>query len=314
MAMWIAMAGSSFVGDYGGEAMAGQGEQLRSLLAREEPLLMPAAWDGISARLLQDAGFEVIGVSGAAVSMARLGLPDLGFLSMHDLVEVVRAIGQNTTAPILADVDTGFGNTLSAIRTVRAVTHAGAAGIQIEDQTFPKRCGHTAGKDVVSAEEYLSKLHAVVQERPDESLVVVARTDALAVEGVESAIDRANRALETGADVVMIEAIETVEQAERIGQEVPGHKLYNLATGGRGPRLSATELYELGFNWVVMPGIAMAGMTAGVTRAARAALHDGDDAYVAELGFTPYEFFELADLSEWRRLESQYPDRPRSDA
>lgn len=289
-----------------------QGMRLRQLLDRDRPLLMPAAWDCISARLLQNAGFEAVGVSGAALSMARLGLPDLGFLAMSDLVDAVRAIGQNTTIPILADADTGFGNTLSAIRTVRALTEAGAAGIQIEDQTFPKRCGHTSGKDVVGAEEYLTKLDAVVQERPDEALVVVARTDVLAVEGVEAAIDRANRAIEAGADVVMIEAIETVEQAERIGREVPGHKLYNLATGGLGPRLTVAELAHLGFDWIVMPGIAMAGMTDGVTRAAEAALRDGDDEYVADLGFSPYEFFELADLSQWRRLEAKYPDRARS--
>lgn len=288
--------------------MATQGETIRQLLARDRPLVMPAAWDCVSARLLQNAGFEVIGVSGAALSIARLGMPDLGFVSMTELVDTVRAIVQNSRVPILADADTGFGNTLSAIRTVRALADAGAAGLHIEDQTFPKRCGHTSGKDVIPADQYLAKLRAVVQERPDPDLLVVARTDALAVEGVDAAIDRANRAIEVGADVVMVEAIETIEQAERIGREVPGHKLYNLATGGRGPRLTVAELHELGFNWIVMPGIAMAGIADGITRAAEAALRDGDDEHVAQLGFTPSHFFELADLSAWRQLELTYPD------
>lgn len=288
--------------------MSNPGEQLRLLLDRNKPLIMPAAWDSITARLLQNAGCEAIGISGAAVSMARLGLPDLGFLSLGDLVGALEAITQNTEVPILADADTGFGNSLSAIRTVRAVTKAGAAGIQIEDQKFPKRCGHTSGKDVISSDDYISKLDAVVQERPDDSLVVVARTDVLAVEGVNSAIDRAVRAIEVGADVVMIEAIETLEQVEQIGLEVPGHKLYNLATGGRGPRLTAPELFSHGFNWIVMPGIAMAGMTDGVTKAAHSALLAEDDNYVADLGFTPYKFFELADLSEWQQLAAKHAD------
>lgn len=282
------------------------GARLRALLERDGPLVMPAAWDCISARLLQEAGFEAVGISGAGVSMSRLGLPDLGFLSMTDLVDTVRAVVQATGVPILADADTGFGNALSAIRTVRALADAGAAGLHIEDQVFPKRCGHLAGKEVIGTREYLTKLRAVLDERPDPSFVVVARLDVLAVEGVDAAIERATLASEAGADVVMVEAIETPEQAQRIGSEVPGHKLYNLATGGKGPRLTVAELADLGFDWIVMPGLAMAGIADGIHRASEAALRDGDDEHVAALGFTPHGFFELAGLSEWRRLEQRY--------
>ncbi|GAA1022360.1 carboxyvinyl-carboxyphosphonate phosphorylmutase [Acrocarpospora pleiomorpha] len=288
------------------------GARLRALLARDEPLVMPGAWDCMSARLLQDAGFEAVGVSGAGVSVARLGLPDLGFLGLSDMADTVRAIAANVEVPVLADADTGFGNTLSAIRTVREFTAAGAAGLHIEDQTFPKRCGHLDGKQVISADEYLTKLSAVVQERPDPDFVVIARTDVLAVEGVDAAIDRANRALEVGADVVMIEAVETLEQVQRIGREVSGAKLYNLATGGRGPRLTVAELHGLGFGWIVMPGLAMAGVVDGIRQAAAAALRDGDDEHVAALGFSPQDFFELGGLSMWRELERKYPSETRS--
>lgn len=283
------------------------GNMLRQLLVREQPLVMPGVWDCVTAKLLEQLGFEALGVSGAGVSIARLGLPDLGFVGMTDLVDTVQAIVQNSRVPVCADADTGFGNSLNAIRTVRALTDAGAAAMHIEDQTFPKRCGHLDDKDVVSATEYLAKLSAVVNERPDPSFVIIARTDALAVEGLNSAVDRANRAIEVGADVVMIEAIETMEQMEQIGREVPGHKLYNLATGGRGPRLSVAEINRLGFDWIVMPGLAMAGVADGIRRAGSAALRDGDDKHVRALGFTPHDFFELAGLSEWKRLETTYP-------
>lgn len=282
------------------------GARLRALLAEPGPLVSPSAWDCLTARILEDAGFRAITISGAGVSVARLGLPDLGFLSLADMTDTVRAIARSVDVPVLADADTGFGNALSAVHAVRELAAAGAAGLHIEDQTFPKRCGHTDGKDVVELAEFLAKVRAVVEQRPDPAFVVVARTDALAVHGVDEAIERANGALEAGADVVMVEAATTLDEVARIGREVGGRKLYNLATGGRGPRLSVAQLHELGFDWIVMPGLAMGAVLDGVRRVADAVLRDGHDGAIAATGFAPDRFFATVGHAAWQALEDRY--------
>ncbi len=304
------MTGATPIRDPGGTP----GASLRRLLAGPETLVTPSAWDCLTARLLEEAGFPAITVSGAGVSVARLGLPDLGFAGLRDMADTVRAITRAVDVPVLADADTGFGNALSAINTLHELTAAGAAGMHLEDQTFPKRCGHLDGKSVIDVGEFIAKIRAVVDERPDPSFVIVARTDALATDGVDAAIDRARRCADAGADVVMVEAATTLKEVERIGREIDAPKLYNLATGGLGPRLTVAQLRDLGFDWIVMPALTMAAVVDGVRRMAAAALRDGDDRAAAATGFRPRGLFELAGLERWERLDARYAQSEREEA
>jgi 2-methylisocitrate lyase-like PEP mutase family enzyme len=279
---------------------------LRGLLGRSTPLVSASAWDCFTALLLEDAGFPVLHVSGASVSGSRLGLPDLGFLGLPDLADTVRSIARTVRAPLLVDADTGYGGVLQAIHTAEVLAAAGAAAIHLEDQVFPKRCGHLAGKEVVPAEEFAAKIRGVVENRPDPDFLIVARTDALAVEGVDAAIDRANRYLDAGADIAFVEAARTVAEVARIGQEVRGPKLYNLATGGVGPELGIDELGELGFAWIVVPGVALGAVLREIRAVGKRVLAERNDSAVSDTGFSPGALAELFDVGRWNELDSRY--------
>lgn len=242
---------------------------LRNRLAAGESILMPGAWDALSARLAAEAGFSTVFLSGYCVSGTQLGLPDYGFLTQTEMAEQARrTTAANPTLNVVVDGDTGYGNPLNVIRTIELWESAGAAGVFIEDQVWPKRCGHMAGKEVVPADEWLSKLRAAVDHRTD--LLVCARTDARAALDLDQAIARARAAVDTGVDAVFIEAPESVAEMERIAAEVDAPVLVaNMVEAGRTPLLTPAELTDLGYRLVVSPLTSLFTMVQAVRQSLR---------------------------------------------
>jgi 2-methylisocitrate lyase-like PEP mutase family enzyme len=226
----------------------------RRLLSQSELAVAPGAYDALTARLVEQAGFPLVYMTGAGASAAR-GYPDYGLLTLTEMVESARTIARSVAVPVLADADTGYGNELNVTRTVREFEASGVAGIHIEDQVFPKRCGHLDGKDVVGRAEFVSKIRAAVAAREDPELVIVARTDALAVHGLDDAIERANAAIDVGADVAFVEAPNTVEGVAAIPARVRGPCLLNLVGGGRTPVGDLRAIASMGYRIVIVPGL-----------------------------------------------------------
>jgi len=233
------------------------GRRLRDAMAAQTPLLLPGVHDALSARLAERTGFAVGYLSGSATAMSLLGLPDIGLLTGSELIEQARRVASACDLALVCDADTGFGNAVNVAYTVRALEAAGAAGVQLEDQTFPKRCGHFSGKSIVAAEEMLEKVHAAVEARRDDDFVIVARTDARAVAGLDEAIDRGLRYAEAGADVIFVEAPQTVEELGAVAARIAAPTLVNVVEGGRTPQLSLSEYAELGFAVVLYPTAAV---------------------------------------------------------
>lgn len=229
------------------------GHDLRARLDTGEPVLMPGVWDALSARMAHQAGHEVAFLSGYSVSATLLGLPDFGYLTQMEMAEVARRVCQ--AAPelmVIVDADTGYGNSLNTIRTVELWEAAGATGMFLEDQVWPKKCGHMAGKQVVPVEDWLSKLKAAVATR--DHLHITARTDARAAVSLEDAIDRARRALDVGVDAVFIEAPESLAELEQIAEALPDCvRVANMIESGKTPLLTPAELHDLGFDLIVAP-------------------------------------------------------------
>ena len=217
-------------------------------------VLAPGAYDALSALLIEQAGFEAVYVSGASVAYTQLGRPDIGLVSFDQVADVVSRMRERISLPIIVDADTGFGNALNVQRTVRVLERFGASAIQIEDQDFPKRCGHLAGKKLISAAEMVGKIHAACDAR-DQALII-ARTDAIAVEGFEAALDRASAYVEAGADIIFVEAPRTLEEMKRVveGLGARAPLIANMVEGGMTPILSVDDLGDLGFRLVISPG------------------------------------------------------------
>jgi len=269
---------------------------------------MPGVYDALSSRLATAAGFEVLFVSGYSVSASRLGMPDYGYLTQVEMADSAASVCANTSLPVIVDADTGYGNPLNSIRTARLFHAAGAAGIFLEDQVWPKKCGHFAGKKVVAADEWLAKLKAVLDLRTEGvDLFVVARTDARAAVSLEEAITRAKSARDLGADAVFVEAPESIADLERVANEVQGTVLVaNMIEGGRTPLLTPQELHDLGYDLIVTPlsGIlaaAKALQSAFSTLRAEGTLRDQMDLVVSFKEFEP-----LVDLAAHQRLEELY--------
>jgi methylisocitrate lyase len=228
-------------------------QQIRALLTENRPLVLGGVYDGLSARLAERAGFEVLFMGGFSVAATMLGLPDFGYLTQTEMSDAARRVCRLTERPVLVDADTGYGNALNVIRTVQLFQEAGAAGLFLEDQVWPKRCGHMAGKRVVERSEWLAKLRAVLDTRGESDLFLVARTDARAALGLDEAIDRGKAAHDLGADAVFIEAPESVAELERIARAIPGPKVANMVEHGKTPLLAPAELHQLGFDLIVTP-------------------------------------------------------------
>lgn len=249
--------------------------QIERALSTSTAIVLPGVYDALSARLAEQIGFEALYVTGAGLANSRLGVPDLGFVGLSQLCEHVACIAEVVDSPLLVDADTGYGNAAMLTRTVRQLERAGAAGIQIEDQLFPKRCGHFTGISVIPAGEMASKVRAAVESRRGDDLVIVARTDARAAEGLDAAIERACMYRDAGADVIFVEALRDAEELRRVGQDVPGPLMANMVEGGVTPLLSRAELGSLGFTITLYANVALRAAQAGVTRALETLRREG---------------------------------------
>jgi methylisocitrate lyase len=260
------------------------------------------AHDVLTARLLEEAGFELVFLGGFSVTASLLGLPDLDFLGMSEMAGVIRRTVRRVSIPVLADADTGYGDLHHVARCVEEFEAAGAAGLLLEDQVFPKRCGHFEGKSVIPAAQMVEKLDVALKSRSDDNLVLVARTDARAVEGIDAAIDRANRYCEAGADIAFVEAPLSREELEEIARRVSYPKLVNMLTFGKTPILNARELEDLGYKIVVAPVETLLVAAKSISRLAQSFLRDGDCQASAHEMVTFDEIKELLGLSDQLRL------------
>lgn len=268
--------------------------RLRERVSRDgDPLLLPGAGNALTARILEETGFEAVYVSGAGVTNTYLGAPDVGLLSLPEISAHVAAMRDAVDLPLVVDADTGFGNALNVQRTVRELERAGANGIQLEDQTAPKRCGHFAGKSVVETSEMVGKIRAAVDARVDDDLLVIARTDARADLGLDEACDRASRYVEAGADAVFVEAPRSREEMAAIPERVPGIHVANMVEGGLTPILPLAQLAEYGFGIVLYANTTMRAAIAAMRAAAGELLEHGDS-----LGLT----VDIASWEERQRL------------
>jgi carboxyvinyl-carboxyphosphonate phosphorylmutase len=227
--------------------------RLRALLRGDEPVLAPGAYDALSARIVAEAGFAAVYMTGYGTSAGLLGRPDVGLLSLAEMVENARRIVLAVDSPVIADADTGYGNALNARRTIQSYENAGVAGVHIEDQVTPKKCGHMEDKQLIPAEEMVQKLRAAVDARRDPDFVIIARTDARAVLGLEAAIERGHRYQEAGADVIFVEAPQSEAELEAVGRAFDVPLLFNWADSGKSPLLPVERLRELGFRLIIYP-------------------------------------------------------------
>lgn len=229
---------------------------LGSLLSRPEILVTPGVYDTLGALLVAEAGFETVYLSGASIAYARFGKPDIGLLSLEDVATTLAAITARVDLPVIVDADTGYGNALNVIQTVKRLEREGATAIQLEDQTFPKRCGHLGGKSVITAQEMAGKVKAAVDARQSPDTLIIARTDAAAVEGIDAALDRADQYAEAGADILFVEAPASITDMERLAERFAGRLpiMANMVEGGGTPALTAAELEVMGFSLVIFPG------------------------------------------------------------
>lgn len=231
-------------------------EQLRKLLEADDPLIMPGAFDALSGILIQRAGFKAIQATGFGIAASYLGKPDVGLLTFSEMLDQTRRIVQAVDIPVMADGDTGFGDVVNVIRTIREFEAVGAAGINLEDQVFPKRCGHMEGKRIVPMEEMIGKIRAAAETRNDPDFIINARTDAIAVAGIDEAIRRGNAYAEAGADLIFVEAPQSLEQIRRIASEVKAYVSVNLfdgVKGGKTPIIPIQELKKIGITRVSIP-------------------------------------------------------------
>jgi 2-methylisocitrate lyase-like PEP mutase family enzyme len=241
--------------------------KLRSMLTPGAALLLPGVANALAARIVADQGFTAAYVTGAGIANTFLGVPDIGLVTVTELAEHVAAIRAAFPGPLVVDADTGFGNPLNMVRTVELLERAGADALQIEDQVFPKRCGHFAGKEVIPAAEMVAKVKAAVDTRRDRDLLIIARTDAIAPEGFEAAIERAAAYHDAGADVTFVEAPTTMEQITDIPRRLPWPQLANIVLGGRTPELPNEKLKELGYAGVIYANVALQAAVKGMQAA-----------------------------------------------
>lgn len=280
--------------------------RLRARLAEDRPLLLPGCADALTARIAVDVGFEALYATGAGISNALLGLPDVGLATMSEVVEQVARICAAVDVPVVADMDTGYGNAVNARRAVRALETAGASGIQLEDQAFPKRCGHFSGKEVISLEEMRAKLLAVLEGRRDPQTVVIARTDAIAVEGAEAAIERANAYAEIGADLVFVEAPPSLELLAELPRLVHAPLVANMVEGGLTPLSTLAELGAMGYRVVLFANTALRASMLAAQNALRALHAEGSSAGILDRLVAWEERQRLVGKQEIDALERRY--------
>ena len=280
-------------------------QRIRSLIGGDGYTIVPGAYDTLTARLVEQAGFGAVYLTGGGYSRAN-GYPDLGLLTLSENVRFIGLTVEAVGIPVVADADTGYGNAINVIRTVREYEKAGVAAFHIEDQVSPKKCGHYEGKEVISTAEMVGKIHAAVDTRQDPDLVIIARTDARAVEGLQAAIDRVNAYLEAGADVGFVEAPENAEELRIVGRQVKGPALANVFEGGKTPMLSARELEAMGFRLGIYPSQTHRAAIHAAQRVLAALKEDGDTRRIENELATFQEREDAVGTARWRALEQKY--------
>jgi 2-methylisocitrate lyase-like PEP mutase family enzyme len=281
-------------------------QRLRALVAERRGLVVPGAYDAVSARLVEQAGFPAVYMTGFGVSAARLGLPDLGFAGLAEMVDQARSLASAVSIPLVADADTGYGNALQVRRTVQQYELAGVAGLHLEDQAAPKRCGHLAGKQVVPVDEFVGRIRAAVEARSDPDLLIIARTDAIGVTGFADAVERAAAAADAGADVLFVEAPSSEAEIEALPRRLDRPLLFNYAPSGRSPLLPFARLRTLGYAIVIVPVDLLFVATRAMQRAL-AELRDQDAlSRDPERVASFQEFCDLIGLPEQLALGQRY--------
>ena len=295
--------------DAGAAATRSPAARLRGLLARERLLVAPGVFDGLSARLAERAGSEAVYASGGAIARSA-GYPDLGLLGVGEVLDRLAQITEAVSIPVIADADTGYGNALNVRRAVRAFERVGVAALHLEDQESPKRCGHYEGKRLVPTGEMVGKLRAALEARRDPDLVVIARTDAVAVEGLEAALERAGAYREAGADVLFVEAPESEAQIEAIARRLPGPKLINVFRGGKTPLLPQERLAALGYRVAILPSDLQRAAIRAMEETLQAIGRDGNASAVDDRLASFAERDEIVGLGAYRALDERYGSDP----
>ena len=281
--------------------------RLRELLARPEPLTAPGCYDALGARLIEEAGFEVVYMTGFGTSASLLGRPDVGLTNQGEMLDNIRRIVAATSLPVIADADTGYGNQMNVIRTVQLWEQAGAAGFHLEDQVTPKKCGHMNNKQVIPAAEAVGKIKAAVAARFDPNTVIIARTDARAVEGLDAAVDRAKRFADAGADILFVEALESAGEIETVCEQLRDYPLlFNWAEGGKTPPLTYDRIAALGFTLIICPISTLLSATAAMRHALAEIKVAGTPATIADQLMPFAEFTDLIGLPEVNELEKRF--------
>lgn len=278
----------------------------KKLVLDEEILILPGAYDSLSAKIVEQAGFKAVTLGGYPASASLLAKPDVSLLTLTEMVNHARYIVEAVDIPVFVDGDTGHGNVTNVARTIRQFENAGVAGLFIEDQVFPKRCGHMEGKQVIPTEEMIAKIRAAVDARMDDDLILMARTDSLAVYGIDEAIERGNRYAEAGADIIFIEAPPSVEDMRRMCREVKAPMSANMVEGGKTPILIAKELQDIGYSIVTFPLSTLYAAAWGVRMAMKVLSTNGTTSGYMDKMITFSDFNNLVGLEKVRETEAYY--------
>ena len=271
--------------------------KFRQLLQQPGIIQAPGAYDCLTAKLIQQAGFPAVYMTGAGTSVAQLGYADLGLATMSDMISNAGSIADILDVPLIADADTGYGGILNVRRTIRQYERAGVAAIHIEDQEMPKRCGHLDDKKVVSTEDMVQKIRAAVDARTDDDFTIIVRTDSIAVTGWEDAMNRCEEYIKAGADALFVDALRTPEEVEQVAKNISVPLLYNFVESGKSPLLSASELEKFGFKIVIYPGSALLSVTHVVQKVMAQLKETGTTAHIMDNMVTLEACFEAVGLS-----------------
>jgi len=282
-------------------------KNIRKLLEdKSKPLVIPGVYDAIGAKIVEKVGFEAMFQTGYGTSATLFGMPDYGFIGSTETVDNARRICRAVSVPVIVDADTGYGNALSVWKLVRELENAGASGIFLEDQRWPKRCGHMQGKEVVTKEEYTEKLQAALDARSNKNFIIVARTDARATEGLDKAIERGLYYKKIGADVIFVEAPKTIQEMKKIGNSINAPLVANMIEGGATPISSETRLHEMGFKIILYPLSVLFSNTYATLQILRELKRSGTTRKLNKKLVNFDQFNDLVELKKYRKLEKQY--------
>ena len=281
-------------------------KKISSMIKSKKPLVIPGVYDAIGAKIAENVGFDAMFQTGYGTSATLFGMPDYGFIGATETVDNARRISNAISVPLIVDSDTGYGNALSVWKLVKELEAAGAAGIFLEDQKWPKRCGHMQGKDVISQEEYTEKLGAAIDARENKDFIIVARTDSRATEGLDKAIERGLQNKKTGADAVFIEAPKSLDEMKRIGKEIKAPLVANMIEGGATPINSAQTLSKIGFNIILYPLSVLFANTFATMNILQELKNAGTTSKYKQKVVNFDQFNNLVELDKFKKMETKY--------